>query len=90
MLDLVREETSIPVPTVHRVIKIDGNDSNYGAECLFVMDFIEGSTVEEIWDTASDAQREDVTSQVATMLKALESVDAPKDQAQLETTHLYG
>ncbi|PWY82153.1 hypothetical protein BO70DRAFT_429214 [Aspergillus heteromorphus CBS 117.55] len=68
LLDFVRENPSIPVPKVHRVINIESGNGYYRPECVIAMDFIEGLPVEEIWDTSSDTQREDTISQVTSMI----------------------
>ncbi|KIA75771.1 hypothetical protein HK57_00457 [Aspergillus ustus] len=62
MMTLIQAQTSIRVPKVHRVINIECVDPYYGEQCLIVMDFIEGETVETIWDNASEEQRKGITS----------------------------
>ncbi|KAL3477326.1 hypothetical protein BJX99DRAFT_269914 [Aspergillus californicus] len=84
IMDLVRTKSSIPVPKVHRVVHIGKKDSYYGDQCLFVMDFIEGRTIEEIWEEASDTQRDEIVLQVANMIKELESATVPQDPGPVD------
>ena len=76
-------EGSIAVPRVHRVTKVESERIFYGARCLLVMNFIDGSTVEACWDTLSQTEREDVVSQVASIVNTLQSFQLSPQQQEL-------
>ena len=76
-------EGSIAVPRVHRVIKVESERIFYGARCLLVMDFIDGPTVEACWDTLNQTEREDIVSQVASMINTLQSFELSSQQQDL-------
>lgn len=78
IMKLVAANTSISIPKVHRILNIKTGDTWFGCQCYFVMDFIEGDTLLDRWVGLSQVQREDVTSQVASMLLALQSVQVPQ------------
>ncbi|KAK2796763.1 hypothetical protein FQN50_009444 [Emmonsiellopsis sp. PD_5] len=80
IMKLVRAKTTIPVPKVHRVLNIKTQDTFFGCQCYIVMDFIEGDTLQDLWEALSQAQREDVVSQVASMFLALQSAEVPQQQ----------
>ncbi|KAM5463182.1 hypothetical protein MauCBS54593_007592 [Microsporum audouinii] len=75
IMKLVEAETSIPVPKIHRVLNTKTQNTFFGCQCYFVMDFIEGDTVQDCWEGLSHALREDVVSQVASMFLALQSAE---------------
>ncbi|KAL4784119.1 hypothetical protein BJX76DRAFT_348040 [Aspergillus varians] len=83
MLELIRTTTPTPLPKVHCVLDTDSKSSAYGPQCLMLMVFIEDRSVKEIWSEASDTQREDIVSQVASMIKSMESVTVPQDPGPL-------
>ncbi|KAM5484287.1 hypothetical protein MaudMau93_006004 [Microsporum audouinii] len=78
IMKLVEAETSIPVPKIHRVLNTKTQNTFFGCQCYFVMDFIEGDTVQDCWEGLSHALREDVVSQVASMFLALQSAEVPQ------------
>ncbi|KAM5434563.1 hypothetical protein MferCBS31731_006665 [Microsporum ferrugineum] len=78
IMQLVEAETSIPVPKVHRVLNTKTQNTSFGCQCYFVMDFIEGDTVQDCWEGLSQNQREDIISQVASMFLALQSAEVPQ------------
>ncbi|EEP79738.1 predicted protein [Uncinocarpus reesii 1704] len=84
IMKLVHAKTSIPVPKVHRVLKIKTQDTFFGCQCYFVMDFIEGDTIQDCWEDLSQAQREDVVSQVAAMFIALQSAQVPQQPGPVD------
>ncbi|KAM5499618.1 hypothetical protein McanMca71_006192 [Microsporum canis] len=78
IMQLVEAETSIPVPKVHRVLNTKTQNTFFGCQCYFVMDFIESDTVQDCWEGLSQNQREDIISQVASMFLALQSAEVPQ------------
>lgn len=76
-------EGSIAVPRVHRVTKVESEGFFYGARCLLVMDFIDGPTVEACWDILNQTEREDVVSQVASIVNTLQSFQLSPQQQEL-------
>ncbi|OJD18253.1 hypothetical protein AJ78_01692 [Emergomyces pasteurianus Ep9510] len=75
-----RGRSTIAVPNVYRVLKVETENVYFGCKCLFVMDFIEGSSVQECWEHLSEAERVDVVTQVASMITALHSIPVPQQQ----------
>lgn len=45
---------ALPVPRVHRVVNVETEDSYYGCQCMLVMDFVEGRSVEECWERLTE------------------------------------
>lgn len=82
IMKLVRTKagSTIAVPKVHRILNIKSKNVSSGCKCLFVMDFVEGKTVEECWEHMDDSERVDVVNQVATMITLLHSIPVPQLQ----------
>lgn len=71
---LVLSRTTVATPRVHRYF-FTKSESRIVDQCGYlVMDYIEGKTVEEIWDTVSHEQRTSIVSQVAGYVSQLRSI----------------
>ncbi|KAI1136853.1 kinase-like protein [Hypoxylon sp. FL0543] len=66
----VAKHTSIPVPRVH--CSFIHNNRAY-----IVMDRIEGDVIGNIWETLSDADRDNIVSQLRRMLRELRAIQPP-------------
>ncbi|QSS58188.1 hypothetical protein I7I51_07611 [Histoplasma capsulatum] len=84
IMKLVEAKTSISVPKVHRVLNIKTQDTFFGCHCYFIMDFIEGDIIQDCWEDLSQAQREDVVSQVASIFLALQSAQVPQQPGPVD------
>ncbi|RAK89153.1 hypothetical protein BO79DRAFT_172300 [Aspergillus costaricaensis CBS 115574] len=73
----------IRAPRVHRVLNINRDNSWEVWNCLIVMDFIHGTTVDRCWDDLSQEKRLDVVTQVASMLDTLHSIPLPEEYQSL-------
>ncbi|KAL1876359.1 hypothetical protein VTK73DRAFT_9538 [Phialemonium thermophilum] len=70
----------LPVPAVHRTFAVDTLEPRCAqpVKCQFiVMDYIPGPTVEDCWNTLEEADRQSVTSQVASMINTMQKVSLP-------------
>ncbi|THC96298.1 hypothetical protein EYZ11_004203 [Aspergillus tanneri] len=73
---------TIPVPRVHRVLNVETENVFSGCKCLILMDFVDGTSIEQCWGDLSQAARVDVVSQVASMINALRSIALSQEQQQ--------
>jgi hypothetical protein len=73
---------AILVPKVHRVLNIETEDVFLGCKCLILMDLVDGRSVEQCWPDLNQAEREDVVSQVASMIGTLRSIPLSPEQQQ--------
>lgn len=73
-MNLARKHTQIPLPTVHRIIDGEPDEGYCGARCYIVMDYIDGEGLDVCWERLDAEKRADVASQVAEMIKEMETV----------------
>ncbi|KAI1791588.1 kinase-like protein [Ganoderma leucocontextum] len=73
-MQLVRDNTSIPVPTIRRVLP----DRRSTTGCYWiVMDYIEGSTLLDLWDTLTDERKHSIIDVLARYVRELQGVRLP-------------
>ncbi len=66
----------LPVPRVHRTFTADIPgiaDGQLAKGYFIVMDYVQGPTIDECWDSLDLSQRQSVASQVATMIDTMQS-----------------
>ncbi|KAF8907438.1 kinase-like domain-containing protein [Mucidula mucida] len=73
VLAMVAEHTSIPVPKVRRVLKVERRGLY-----LVVMDFIRGKQLAAIWGDMSDEDKEHVARTLQGYVQQLRKVDIPR------------
>ncbi|TBU24441.1 kinase-like protein [Dichomitus squalens] len=73
-MQLVRNNTSIPVPTVRRVLP---NHKASGDYYWIIMDYIDGSTLFELWDTLTEERKRSVIDALAGYVRELRSIRLP-------------
>lgn len=70
------ESLSLPVPKVHRTLMADMSAIANGSSetgFIIVMDYIEGQTVDECWNSLALDQQESVVSQIAAIIESMQS-----------------
>ena len=75
-MQLVRDNTSIPVPTVRRVLP-DRTPAREQGYCWIVMDYIAGNTLFDIWDTLTEERKRSIFGVLARYVRELQSVPLP-------------
>ena len=71
---LVRENTSIPVPSVRRILPaLQATTESY----WIVMDYIEGNTLYDLWDTLTNERKRSVIDALARYVQELRSIRLP-------------
>ena len=72
-MDYASAMTDVLLPKVHRVVHRDP-DKIWGETCLIVMDFIQGSTLHDCWETLNEETRANIVNQVAKYISSLQAV----------------
>jgi serine/threonine protein kinase len=73
----VAEKTSIRVPNVHRSFHVSQTHGLYRSTGYIVMDYIDGLSLDNCWETLSHSIRDDIIEQVADMIAQLQSLQIP-------------
>ncbi|KAM5542088.1 hypothetical protein V8D89_004398 [Ganoderma adspersum] len=80
-MQLVRDNTSIPVPAVRRVLpdrrQSDVDSNHRGRHCWIVMDYIKGDTLFALWDTFTEERKGSVIDILARYVRQLRDVRPP-------------
>jgi serine/threonine protein kinase len=73
-MDFAAQLKGIRVPKVHRSFAIPAPEGALAhAKGYIVMDYVEGSSLADLWDTMNPTQREEVVTQVAEMIRKMQS-----------------
>lgn len=75
-MQLVRNNTSIPIPTVRRVLPML-NSSSADKYYWIIMDFIDGSTLFELWDSFNEERKRNIIDILAGYVRDLRSIRLP-------------
>ena len=75
MLNLINSRASIRVPQVHRSFQVEDDTKYFGTSGYIVMDFIQGQPLDECWDSLPPSTQGEVASQVAEMIKEMQSIE---------------
>jgi aminoglycoside phosphotransferase (APT) family kinase protein len=62
------------MPRVHRVLHVEPGDGFWGPKCFIVTDYIQGTCLSACWADLDEASRSSVASQVAAMIREMESI----------------
>ncbi|KAI1812803.1 kinase-like protein [Poronia punctata] len=81
-LHLVRKHTSIPVPEVH--ISSYSTSKSGDRTSTILMEYIQGSPLDVVWDTLDDASKKRACTQVWSFVNQLRNIPKPP-----ELSHLY-
>ncbi|PIL33062.1 hypothetical protein GSI_04511 [Ganoderma sinense ZZ0214-1] len=73
-MQFVRDNTSIPVPAVRRVLPV--RDSTDGKHWI-VMDYVDGNTLFELWDALTDERKRSIFDVLARYVRQLRAVHLP-------------
>ena len=71
---LVGAETDIPVPRVHRSFQVPDSTQYFGTKGFIVMDYINGSPLDECWTSLSLEAQTKIARQVAEYIHRLQSI----------------
>ncbi|KAK7696306.1 hypothetical protein QCA50_000960 [Cerrena zonata] len=73
-MELVRTQTSVPVPRIHRVVEV-------GKSCYIFMDYIPGQTLEECWPHLSIWRKLWVAWKLRSYIRQLRHIKLPQIEA---------
>lgn len=76
--NFVADGTDIKIPTIYRVFDIDPNSIWSEYKRLMLMQFIEGPTVERVWETLDEEERRSIVAQVTSSMTALTNLPIPQ------------
>ncbi|PIL33063.1 hypothetical protein GSI_04512 [Ganoderma sinense ZZ0214-1] len=76
-MQFVRNNTSIPVPTVRRVLPRPADRRGTEDRYWIVMDYIEGNTLFDVWETFSEERRREIIDALARYVRELQAVRPP-------------